>query len=85
MKLSCDLEVTYSKALTACVPTHMHRSSKSRASICLGKKGSAKKEELYVSVITAKNVSGTSYKVTFYGCTVYTGVLGIENVRLFFR
>lgn len=64
MKLSCDLEVTYSMAVTACVPTHLHRSSKSRASICLGKKGSGKKEELFVSVITTKNVSGTSYKVT---------------------
>ena len=85
MKLSCDLDVTYSKALTACVPTHVHRSSKSRASICLGKKGSAKKEELYLSVITAKNVSGTSYKVRDNIIQVFSKFVGEGKATIKFK
>ena len=74
MKLNCELEVVYSLALAnGGTP---NRSSRARASICLGKKpvpsqssssassqGSAKKEELFLIVSTAKNVAGNKYKV----------------------
>ena len=74
MRLNCELEVVYSLALAnGGTP---NRSSRARASICLGKKpvpsqssssassqGSAKKEELFLIVSTAKNVAGNKYKV----------------------
>ena len=74
MRLNCELEVVYSLALAnGGTPS---RSSRARASICLGKKvvpsqssssasseGSAKKEELFLIVSTAKNVAGNKYKV----------------------
>ena len=70
MRLTCELEVVYSLALAnGGAPS---RSSRARASICLGKKpvpGSssdgqaAKKDELYLIVSTAKNVTGNKYKV----------------------
>ena len=75
MRLNCELEVAYSLALAnGGTPS---RSSRARASICLGKKsvpsqasssqtsskGTAKKEELFLIVSTAKNVAGNKYKV----------------------
>ena len=73
MRLNCELEIVYTLALAnGGAPS---RSSRARASICLGKKGagpsssgsgaegSAKKEELYLIVSTAKNVPGNKYKV----------------------
>ena len=68
MKLTCELELTYSLAVSGgSVPS---RSSRSRAAITLGKKaggggaGSSKRgEELYVVVSTAKNIAGAKYKV----------------------
>ena len=75
MRLNCELEVVYSLALAnGGAPS---RSSRARASICLGKKpvpsakssssasseGTAKKEELFLIVSTAKNVAGNKYKV----------------------
>ena len=74
MRLNCELEVVYSLALAnGGTPS---RSSRARASICLGKKpvptqtgssasseGAAKKEELFLIVSTAKNVAGNKYKV----------------------
>lgn len=74
MRFSCEVEVVYSLALAAGgVPC---KSSRSRASLCLGKKevsrpsGSKeeevtrKKDELYLIVSTAKNVEGSKYKVS---------------------
>ena len=67
-KLSCELELTYALAVSSgSVPS---RSSRSRAAITLGKKpgsaaGSGRREELYVIVSTAKNVTGSKYKVQF--------------------
>ena len=71
MRLNCEVEVIYSLALASGgVPS---KSSRSRASVCLGKKSASKasfsssenreKDELYVIVSTAKNVEGTRYKV----------------------
>ena len=70
MRLNCELEIVYTLALAnGGAPS---RSSRARASICLGKKGaappsgaegSAKKEELFLIVSTAKNVPGNKYKV----------------------
>ena len=77
MRLNCELEVVYALALAnGGAPS---RSSRARASICLGKKpvllppgspeGTARKEELFLIVSTAKNVSGNKYKVRMT-CTV---------------
>ncbi len=57
MRLSCELEVVYT--LTA------SKSTRSKASISLGKKnqGNAKQDELFLVVSTAKNVTGSKYKV----------------------
>lgn len=73
MRLTCELEVVYSLALVS--GGHSGRSSRSRASICLGKKpvpslagspeGATKREELFLIVSTAKNVAGNKYKVRF--------------------
>ena len=73
MRIKCELEVVYTLALAnGGAPS---RSSRARASICLGKKpvappsgssageGAAKKEELFLIVSTAKNVAGNKYKV----------------------
>lgn len=73
MRLNCELEVVYALALAN--GGALSRSSRTRASISLGKKpisvqsglcadseGSAKKE-LFLIVSTAKNVSGNKYKV----------------------
>ena len=70
MRLSCELELTYSLAVSSgSIPS---RSSRSRAAITLGKKagsaassrgGGGKREELYLIVSTAKNVAGSKYKV----------------------
>ncbi len=62
MRLSCELEVVY--ALTA------SKTTRSKASISLGKKAqgggtnAAKQDELFLVVSTAKNVSGSKYKVS---------------------
>ena len=70
MRLTCELEVVY--ALAVAKGGAPSRSSRARASICLGKKpapGSSgegqatKKDELYLIVSTAKNVAGNKYKV----------------------
>ena len=70
MRLNCELEVVY--ALAVAKGGAPSRSSRARASICLGKKpapGSsgegqaAKRDELYLIVSTAKNVTGNKYKV----------------------
>ncbi len=72
MRLNCEVETIYSLALTSGgVPS---KSSRSRASLSLGKKPSAKsstskeapergKDELYLILSTAKNVEGAKYKV----------------------
>ena len=71
MRINCELEIVYALALAnGGAPS---RSSRARASICLGKKpvpGSssaegkaASREELYLIVSTAKNVAGNKYKV----------------------
>ena len=71
MRLNCELEIVYTLALAnGGAP---NRSNRARASICLGKKaipqksgsseGTAKKEELFLIVSTAKNVAGNKYKV----------------------
>ena len=66
MRLSCELELTYSLAVSSGgVPS---RSSRSRAAITLGKKsggGGRRDEELYITVSTAKNVTGSKYKVPY--------------------
>lgn len=68
MKLTCEVEVVYTLALGG-VPS---KSSRSRASLCLGKKPAPRPpngragggtEELYLIVSTAKNVEGYKYKV----------------------
>ncbi|CAI8048391.1 Leucine-rich repeat protein 1 [Geodia barretti] len=74
-KLSCELELTYALAVSSgSVPS---RSSRSRAAITLGKKpgsaaGSGRREELYVIVSTAKNVTGSKYKVKGNVCRVFS-------------
>lgn len=84
MRLTCELEVVYTLALAN--GGGPSRSSRSRASICLGKKAVAppagaqgttnKKEELFLIVSTAKNVAGNKYKVrvhyTLYFCVAST-------------
>ena len=66
MRLCCELELTYSLAVSnGSVPS---RSSRSRAAITLGKKPGPRgtgsnREEMYLMVSTAKNVAGTKYKV----------------------
>ena len=69
MRLSCELEITYSLAVSSgSVPS---RSSRSRAVITAGKKPgptpargtSGHREELYIIVSTVKNVAGSKYKV----------------------
>ena len=72
MRLNCELEVSYSLAVVS--GGSSGKSSRSRASICLGKKpvpptagsteGESKKEELFLIVSTAKNVAGNKYKVS---------------------
>lgn len=67
MRLACDVEVTYTLALTS--GGAGSKGTRSRASLTLGKKpiGSGPKkgkdEEMYMLVSTMKNVTGTSYKV----------------------
>lgn len=70
MRLNCEVEVVYTLALAAgSVPS---KSSRCRASLCLGKKPAprlpnglvgAEREELYLIVSTTKNVEGSKYKV----------------------
>ena len=67
MRLACDVEVTYTLAVTNGGASS--KGTRSRASLTLGKKptGSGpkkgKEEEMYMLVSTVKNVTGTSYKV----------------------
>ena len=64
MRLSCELEVTYSLAVSSGGVSS--RSSRTRAAITVGKKPGppgGRREELYVIVSTAKNVAGSKYKV----------------------
>ena len=67
MRFTCELEIVYSLAVIN--GSTSSKSSRTRASLSLGKKpvskaiGSSVKEELYLVVSTAKNVSGTKYKV----------------------
>ncbi len=75
MRLNCEVEIVYCLALG--VGGNSSRSSRSRASLCLGKKPAPRfpgtkpdssstenqKEELYLIVSTAKNVEGFKYKV----------------------
>ena len=94
MKLSCELELTYSLAVSSGnIPC---RSSRSRAAITLGKKPSSTaggsgmkiRDELYVIVSTAKNVTGSKYKVRFSVhtpvensasvCVLYSCVCGLQ-------
>ena len=82
MKLSCELELTYSLAVSSgSIPS---RSSRSRAAITLGKKpgsaaGGSRREELYVIVSTAKNVTGSKYKVQF---SVYLPIWSSEPLHV---
>ena len=78
MRLNCVVEVTYSLALAAGGGVSS-KSSRSKASVCLGKKPFSKfpegeeessstgrgkgRDELYLTVSTIKNVEGTRYKV----------------------
>ena len=80
MRLNCEVEVVYSLALAASASASTCKSSRSRASLCLGKKpapvrgvGSSKedstgsqrsRDELYLMVSTAKKVQGYNYKVS---------------------
>lgn len=67
MKLKCELEVVYSLAVAS--GGAGNRSHRARASLSLGKKlgsnasGGRSWEEIFLIVSTAKNVSGTKYKV----------------------
>ena len=72
MRFNCEVEIVYTLALAAGgVPS---KSSRSRASVCLGKKPvprvlknsssqGGEREELFLIVSTAKNVEGSKYKV----------------------
>ena len=70
MRLTCELELIYSLAVSSGGASG--RSSRSRAVITLGKKpgpaGSSsggnggRREEMYLIVSTAKNVTGSKYK-----------------------
>lgn len=78
MRLNCDVEVVYTLAVAAGgVPS---KSSRSRASLCLGKKPTprhmgAGRDELYLIVSTAKNVEGSKYKVRVSGMVKHSRVL----------
>ena len=66
MRLTCELELTYSLAVSS--GSLSSRSSRSRAVIIVGKKpgptaANGRREELYVIVSTTKNVTGSKYKV----------------------
>jgi len=65
MRLNCELEVVYSLVVGK---GSTSKSNKSKASLCLGKKidkgpSGERREELYLTVSTAKNVTGNKYKV----------------------
>lgn len=63
MRLSCDVELVYSLAVSSGGTSS--RSSRSRAAITLGKKpgpAGSGREEVYLIVSTAKNVAGSKYK-----------------------
>ena len=70
MKLKCELEVVYSLAVAS--GGVGNRSHRARASLSLGKKlgsnasGGRSWEEIFLIVSTAKNVSGTKYKVDYH-------------------
>lgn len=76
MRLSCELELTYSLAVSSSsIPS---RSSRSRAVITLGKKpgpagSGARREEMFLIVSTAKNLAGSKYKARQYvnQCTAH--------------
>ena len=83
MRLNCELEVVYSLAMENGRGRSTSKSNRSKASVCLGKKpssnqprspeGNEKREELFLVVSTAKNVSGSKYKVGgghYYGCAM---------------
>ena len=69
MRLNCELEVVYSLAVMNGGGRSASKTTRSKASVCLGKKpvqgpaGGVKRDELYLIVSTAKNVSGSKYKV----------------------
>ena len=71
MKLKCELEVVYSLAVARGGGAGS-RSHRARASLSLGKKlgsnasGGRSWEEIFLIVSTAKNVSGTKYKVVHH-------------------
>ena len=65
MRVACEVQVIY--ALAVANGGVASKSTRSRASVSLGKKPAASsglgKEEVFIVVSTAKNVSGTKYKV----------------------
>ena len=74
MRVSCEVEVVYCLGLASGGASS--KSSRSRASLCLGKKpfrrssstegegtGRQQREEVFLTVSTVKNVVGTKYKV----------------------
>lgn len=75
MRLTCELELTYSLAVSS--GSLSSRSSRSRAVIIVGKKpgptaANGRREELYVIVSTTKNVTGSKYKVKENVCKVFS-------------
>ena len=73
MRLNCELEVVYSLALENGSGRSTSKSNRSKGCVCLGTKpapnhlrspeGKEKREELFLIASTAKNVSGSKYKV----------------------
>ena len=66
MRLSCHLETVYLLATSAGGPRVPGKSSNSRASVCVGRKITGGKDELYLTISTARNVAGIKYKVVLY-------------------
>ena len=72
IRFNCEVEVVYSLALA--LGGAPSKSSRSRASLCLGTKPvprasngrtRVEREELYLIVSTTKNVEGSKYKVVW--------------------
>ena len=86
MKLTCEVEVVYSLAVAnGGVGSRSHRA---RASLSLGKKtggnpsGGRSREELFLIVSTAKNVSGTKYKVELVPSSLDNSGFVVEWLKL---